>query len=82
DDLIVEAAGLAGVSVSEFLLDRAVAGAEALVHAHHAIQLDECKGSVNPYAQVTGGTGHNLHDRVCWWSWEPSPRAIMSTGGL
>jgi len=41
DDLIVEAAGLAGVSVSEFLRDRAVADAETLVHAHHAIQLDE-----------------------------------------
>ena len=39
------------------------------------------KRSVNPYAQVTGGTGHNLHDRVCWWSWGPSPSTIVSTAG-
>lgn len=40
DDLLVEAAGLAGVSVSEFILDRALSDAEELVEAHHAISLD------------------------------------------
>lgn len=40
DDLIVEAAGLSGVSVSEFLLDRAVADAQETVDAHHTIRLD------------------------------------------
>jgi uncharacterized protein (DUF1778 family) len=40
DDLIVEAAGLAGVSVSEFLLDRAISEAQDAVEAHHAIRLD------------------------------------------
>ena len=39
DDLITEAAGLAGMTVTEFLLDKAVADAEALVDAHHAIRL-------------------------------------------
>jgi uncharacterized protein (DUF1778 family) len=39
DDLITEAAGLAGLTVTEFLLDKAVADAEALVDAHHAIRL-------------------------------------------
>jgi len=41
DDLVVEAAGLAGVSVSEFLLDRAIGDAEALVAAHRTILLAE-----------------------------------------
>jgi uncharacterized protein (DUF1778 family) len=39
DDLIVEAAGLAGVSVTEFVVERAVADAEQLVAAHHTIEL-------------------------------------------
>lgn len=37
DDLIAEAAGLAGVSVSEFVLNRAVEEAQRLVSAHHSI---------------------------------------------
>jgi uncharacterized protein (DUF1778 family) len=40
DDLLVEAAGLAGVSVSEFIVEHAVADAEALVAQHHIIELD------------------------------------------
>jgi uncharacterized protein (DUF1778 family) len=40
DDLLIEAAGLAGVSVSEFITTRALADAEHLVHAHHVIELD------------------------------------------
>jgi len=39
DDLIVEAAGLLGVSVSEFLVDRAVADAEVVVENHRLIRL-------------------------------------------
>lgn len=39
DDLIAEAAGLEGVTVSEFLLTRAVADAEAIVDAHRSIRL-------------------------------------------
>jgi uncharacterized protein (DUF1778 family) len=39
DDLITEAAGLLGLSVSEFLLGRAVADAEAVVDAHRSIRL-------------------------------------------
>lgn len=41
DDLVVEAAGLAGVSVSEFLLDRAIGDAEALIATHRTILLAE-----------------------------------------
>jgi uncharacterized protein (DUF1778 family) len=41
DDLITEAAGLLGVSVSEFLLDRAVADAEAIVDAHRTVRLQQ-----------------------------------------
>jgi uncharacterized protein (DUF1778 family) len=41
DDLITEAAGLMGVSVSEFLLNRAVADAEAIVDAHRTIRLNQ-----------------------------------------
>lgn len=41
DDLLVEAAGLVGISVSEFVIDRAVADAEAVVDAHHTIRLNE-----------------------------------------
>jgi uncharacterized protein (DUF1778 family) len=41
DDLLAEAAGLSGVSVSEFLLDRAIADAATIVDAHRAIQLAE-----------------------------------------
>ncbi|MGB9113662.1 MAG: DUF1778 domain-containing protein [Acidimicrobiales bacterium] len=37
DDLIAEAAGLAGVSVSEFVLNSAVEDAERLVNAHRTI---------------------------------------------
>jgi uncharacterized protein (DUF1778 family) len=39
DDLIVEAAGLLNVSVSEFLIDRAVADAGEVVDAHRSIHL-------------------------------------------
>jgi uncharacterized protein (DUF1778 family) len=39
DDLLAEAAGLAGVSVSEFLLDRAMSEAAELVEAHRTIRL-------------------------------------------
>lgn len=41
DDLITEAAGLLGLSVSEFLLNRAVADAEAIVEAHRTVRLRE-----------------------------------------
>ncbi len=41
DDLLVEAAGLVGMSVSEFMLSRAVHDAEAIVAEHHAIRLDK-----------------------------------------
>lgn len=41
DDLLVEAAGLAGVTVTEFLLDRAISDAAAIVEAHHAIRMNE-----------------------------------------
>jgi uncharacterized protein (DUF1778 family) len=39
DDLITEAAGLLGMTVSEFLLGRAVADAEAIVDAHRSVRL-------------------------------------------
>jgi len=39
DDLIVEAAGILGISVSEFLVDRAVSDAERVVEAHRSISL-------------------------------------------
>jgi len=39
DDLLAEAAGLAGVSVSEFLLDRALSDAADIVEAHRTIHL-------------------------------------------
>jgi uncharacterized protein (DUF1778 family) len=39
DDMITEAAGLLGMSVSEFLLERAVADAEAIVEAHRTVLL-------------------------------------------
>lgn len=41
DDLITEAAGLLGLSVSEFLLGRAVADAEAVVEAHRTVRLQQ-----------------------------------------
>jgi uncharacterized protein (DUF1778 family) len=41
DDLITEAAGLLGLTVSEFLLGRAVADAEALVDAHRTVRLQQ-----------------------------------------
>lgn len=41
DDLLAEAASLAGVSVSEFLLERALSDAAALVEAHRTIRLSE-----------------------------------------
>ena len=41
DDLITEAAGLSGVSVSEFVLHRALSDAEAVVRAHRTIELDQ-----------------------------------------
>ena len=40
DDVIVEAAGLLGVSVFEFLFDRAVGDAEETVAAHRSIELE------------------------------------------
>lgn len=40
DDLIAEAAGLCGLSVSEFLLNRAVAAAEEIVATHHTVRLN------------------------------------------
>jgi uncharacterized protein (DUF1778 family) len=39
DNLLVEAAGLTGVSVSDFLLDRAISDAASMVEAHHTIRL-------------------------------------------
>jgi uncharacterized protein (DUF1778 family) len=39
DDLLAEAASLAGVPVSEFLLDRALSDAADLVEAHRTILL-------------------------------------------
>ena len=39
DDLIIEAAGIVGVSVSQFLLDRAVSDAEGIVEAHRTVLL-------------------------------------------
>lgn len=41
DEMITEAAGLLGVSVSEFFLSRAVPDAEAIVDAHRMIRLQE-----------------------------------------
>ncbi len=41
EDLLVEAAGLSGVSVSEFLLDRALPEAEQVVRDHRTITLNE-----------------------------------------
>jgi uncharacterized protein (DUF1778 family) len=41
DELLVEAAGLLGVSVSEFLLDRARVDAAAIVESHRSIVLAE-----------------------------------------
>ena len=41
DDLITEAAGLLGLSVSEFLLGRAVADAGAIVDAHRSVRLNQ-----------------------------------------
>ena len=41
DDLIAEAAGLLGVSVTEFLLGRAIAEAEVIVDAHRSIRLPQ-----------------------------------------
>ena len=43
DDLLAEAASLAGVPVSEFLLERALSDAAALVQAHRTILLSEDK---------------------------------------
>jgi uncharacterized protein (DUF1778 family) len=39
DDLLVEAAGILGISVSEFLVDRAVSEAGRIVDAHRSISL-------------------------------------------
>ena len=39
DDVLAEAAGLAGCSVTEFLLDRALSDALALVESHHTVML-------------------------------------------
>jgi uncharacterized protein (DUF1778 family) len=39
DDLITEAAGLLGMTVSEFLLGKAVADAETVVDAHRSVRL-------------------------------------------
>ena len=40
EDLLIEAAGLTGVSVSEFLLTKAIQDAEELVEQHRNIGLD------------------------------------------
>jgi uncharacterized protein (DUF1778 family) len=50
DDLITEAAGLLGLSVSEFLLGRAVSDAEAVVEAHRSIRLEQ--GSFDRFLAV------------------------------
>ena len=39
DNLIVEASSLIGVSVSDFLLERAIADAEEIVRVHHTVSL-------------------------------------------
>jgi len=39
DDLLVEASSLVGMSVSDFLLERAVSDAEKIVEAHRTISL-------------------------------------------
>jgi uncharacterized protein (DUF1778 family) len=39
DDLITEAAGILGISVSEFMVNRAVVDAEVVVDSHHSIRL-------------------------------------------
>jgi uncharacterized protein (DUF1778 family) len=39
DALLVEAASLSGMSVSEFILEHAVSEAEAVVRSHHTIEL-------------------------------------------
>jgi len=41
DELLVEAAGLLGVSVSEFLLDRARAEAASIIESHRSIVLTD-----------------------------------------
>lgn len=41
NNLLIEAAGLLGITVSEFVIERAVADAEAIVAAHHTIALPE-----------------------------------------
>jgi uncharacterized protein (DUF1778 family) len=41
EDLLVEAASLSGVSVSEFLLDRALPDAEQMVTGHRTITLNQ-----------------------------------------
>ena len=41
DDLITEAAGLLGLSVSEFLLGRAVSDAETIIEAHRTVRLQQ-----------------------------------------
>ena len=41
DDLLVEAAGLAGVTVSEFVLNRALHEAEVIVNSHHIVTLPD-----------------------------------------
>ena len=41
EDLIVEAASLVGVAVTELLVDRALFAAERIVDEHHTIQLGE-----------------------------------------
>ncbi len=39
DDLLVEAAGLRGMSVTEFILGSAIEDAERTVDAHHSVEL-------------------------------------------
>lgn len=53
DELITEAAGIAGVTVTEFLLGKAVADAEALVNAHHSIRLQA--DAYNQFLKVLDG---------------------------
>jgi uncharacterized protein (DUF1778 family) len=65
DDLIVEAAGLLGVSVSQFLIDRAVADAEEVVEAHRSIRLqpDSYKRFLAALDQPTR-TSHELLKQI------------------
>lgn len=62
DDLITEASGLLGLSVSEFLLGRAVADAETIVEAHRSIRLQQ--GSFDRFLAVLDAPPEPLSDLV------------------